>query len=393
MKTTITLSLFLSFWAFAGCSQSENQELSELAEVPLELLDSLVVDVLDPLELDDYHEGKGLYLMRGKSRAVYLVDSNGKVLHKPDIIGNGPDQVGGLAMGCQFLGDDRVICMSANSKFHVYDLDFNEKVREIPSPLVALNTMVLNKYRLPFRATLNNAEPHIFGVEINAFSYADINPHKLHEAFYGQAKVVFHHNVNKEELIFLESYPTQWIPRQEAFYVGESFPLADFNRTTQEYALLPGVGDQLFVFDGLENQNLKHTIDLSHPERAPLSAWVTDGFNNQFGSYPRFQDLRMFGDFQLVKFYTQVPENVHKELRAANENYFGSPEWKEALGKYFRPYYILAKGGKQVGIINEYPAHGHLDYVSSEGVVYLNDNLSPTIERDYNVFYKVRIAD
>ncbi|KEO73122.1 hypothetical protein [Anditalea andensis] len=387
----ITLFSYILF--FQSCSPSDINDESAIREVPFELLDSLVIDVLEPLELDDYHEGNGLYLLRGKRKSVYLVDKSGRVVAKPDIIGNGPDQVGGSALGCQFLGDDKVVCMDANSRFHIYDVGFERKLRVLPSPMVDFNTFVVYHYRIPFRTGMVNAEPYIFGVEINAFSYADINPGKLYEEFYEQAKVVFRYDINLESLTFMESFPHQWIPRKDKIYVGESYPLSEFNRVTMEYAILPGTGDQLFVYDGIGTSNLKHVTDLAHPERAPLSTWITNGFNDPFNSYPRFNDLRMFGDYQIVKFNTQVPESVQRELRAGNENYGRSPEWHEALRKYFRPYYIIAKDGKQVGIINDFPAPGQMDYVSSDGTIFLNDNRKPSVERDYNVFYKVRMKN
>ncbi|MBT0809909.1 hypothetical protein KIH41_01290 [Litoribacter ruber] len=393
MTRIFTLAIFCVLLVCQSCSQSETLGHSEISEVSLELLDSLVVDVLDPLEMDDYHEEKGLYLMRGKSRKIYLVNEEGEVLQEPDIIGNGPDQVGGRAVGCQFLGDDRIVCMDASSKFHIYDSEFKNKINVLASPMKGLNTLVINNYRLNFRTAAANEKPSIFGVEINSFSYSDINPTELKEDFYKKAKVAFQYAVEEEELEFLESYPDQWMPKREGVYVGESYPLSDFNRSTMEYALLHGVGDQLFVYEGLGSNSLKYAIDLRHPERAPLQEWITDGFNDQFGSYPRFNDLRMFGDYQIVKFNTQVPASVHRELKAGNENYGVSPEWREALEKYFRPYYILAKAGKQVGIINNFPVPGHMDYVSSDGVVYLNDNRKPSVERDYNVFYKVKIRE
>jgi len=389
MIKVYTCGFLLSLFIITGCNERQASEIpNALDEVPLELLDSLVIDVLEPLELDDYHEGKGLYLLRGKSKAVYLVDRDGNVLLKPDIIGGGPNQVRS-AQGCQFLGEDKIVCMDASSKFHIYDLKFKEKIKVLASPMKGLNTFVINRNRLNFKTSATNENPSIFGVEINSFSYADLDPKKLKEDFYGKAKVAFKYAVEEELLEFLASYPEQWYPKREGVYVGESYPLSDYNRTTSDYALLPGIGDQLFVYN--EDQKLKYAIDLSHPERAPLEEWITDGFNDQFGSYPRFNDLRMFGDYQIVKFNTMVPASVHRELRAGNENYGVSPEWREALKKYFRPYYIIAKDGKQVGIINDFPAPGEMDYVSSEGIIYLNDNRNPTVERDYNVFYKVRM--
>jgi len=393
MNKIYTCWFLLSLFIIAGCNERQTFEISNaLDEVPLELLDSLVVDVLEPLEMDDYHEGKGLYLMRGKQKSVYLIDEMGRVVAKPDIIGEGPDYVGRSVEGGQFLGDDKIVFMDASSGFHIYDYSFKEKIQVISSMMEKLNTLEIHRNRLPFRSMDKGNKSFLFGIEINSFSYSDINPLQLREGFYEKAKVLFQYDLEAQKVNFLKSYPDEWIPKQAGLWVGTSFPLSEYERTTRLYALLPSIGDQLFVYDNTtDNYALKFTISLSHPERSELNDWVTDGFNNPHYSYPEFNDLRMFGDYQIVKFNSRVPEAVHRELRAGNENYFGSPEWHEALRKYFKPYFIITKEGKQVGIINEFPVPGQMDYVSSEGIIFLNDNRNPSIERDYNVFYKVKM--
>jgi len=37
--------------------------------------------------------------------------------------------------------------------------------------------------------------------------------------------------------------------------------------------------------------------------------------------------------------------------------------------------------------------HGALDFTDEDGYIYVNDNLEPEVERDYNIFYKLKFSD
>lgn len=78
------------------------------------------------------------------------------------------------------------------------------------------------------------------------------------------------------------------------------------------------------------------------------------------------------------------------EKEAKSEQYHTLPEFKEAIEAYVKPYYMVVEEGEQIGIMDGLPVHGVLDYADENGLVYVNDNLAPGIERDYNIFYRLK---
>lgn len=153
------------------------------------------------------------------------------------------------------------------------------------------------------------------------------------------------------------------------------------------------MGNQLFVYDYSDSLPiLKHTVDLSHPLR-PTEVPLKSSPDQPYSDYPKFTDLRMLGDYILVGFHTRIPEHIMRELRAESEKYASLPATKAAQEKYYKPYYLLVKDGKQMGILNSFPVHGSLNFTDEEGFLYINDNISPEAERDYNVFYKLKLKD
>ncbi len=101
--------LCLSVLILFSCGdKQEKEESGPTAEIGLELMDSLVVDLLDPLAMDDYSSENGYYLVKGtKSRKPYLVDEKGTIIQELDVLHDGPDGLGANgAFGYRFLDRD-----------------------------------------------------------------------------------------------------------------------------------------------------------------------------------------------------------------------------------------------------------------------------------------------
>ncbi|GGF23662.1 hypothetical protein [Echinicola rosea] len=159
-------------------------------------------------------------------------------------------------------------------------------------------------------------------------------------------------------------------------------------------ALLPTVGNQLFIFDfSGERPVLEDTVQLTHRYRPEVAPEVNLDAQRWLEDYPLFTDLRVCGEGFLVGFYTRIPSDVLKELRAKSEEYYKLPEFKEASAQYAKPHYMLVQGGEQVGVIDELPVHGGINFADEDGIIYVNDNQDPKEERNYNVFYKLKVKD
>lgn len=126
-----------------------------------------------------------------------------------------------------------------------------------------------------------------------------------------------------------------------------------YNPKTKKVASLPTKGNELGVYrlDG-DQLVFETTVELSHPARDEFEA----SSDQDMVVYPGFSDIKAFGDYQLIQFYTAVPEDIYNGLRASGENFQSNPEYREAMIKYRKLGYIIVKGDQQIGILNELPA-------------------------------------
>jgi len=386
--------LTLAFGLIA-CSKSGNKkEKGPTTELELEVVDSLVVEELEPLLMDDHMAELGYYMLRNsKSRQPLLVDEKGTVIREYDILNDGPNGIGGYGTGYRLLNDTSWVVQNIMTGYYIFDYQGN-RLKELPAVTEGLFSISIYQNRTSFHPYSKNGKAYILGEEPNSFNHKEINAKKLGAGFYDQARTIFNYDVKTVESKLLTTYPEQWEPRRSGRYVGQSFPLVTINRRTREMALLPTVGNQLFIYDYSGDEPvLKDTVRLTHrfrPEKAPDADLTADRW---LEDYPLFTDLRVFGDGYLVGFFTRIPSEILKEWRAKSEQYYNLPEYKEASKQYAKPYYLVVMNGKQVGVINKMPIHGVLDFADEQGFIYINDNLDPEIERDYNVFYKVKVKN
>ncbi|MGY6558227.1 MAG: hypothetical protein ACXIT9_02980 [Nitritalea sp.] len=375
-----------------SCTTSLEHDAHRILQ--LEITDSLCVETLAPLLMDDFLPEKGLYLLKGdKSRLPLLVDQNGNILQEYAIGGEGPNSVGpNGAFGYRFLGKDAFVAQAFYTDYHIYGLD-GQKQRSVPFNAAGLFGLTLYKNRTTFHPLIKNGQAFLVGEEPNSFDPATIDKNKLGAAYYEQAKTIYAYNLETAENQLLETYPEHWEPRLNKRFVGESAPLLAWNAEKQEMALLPRAGNQLFLYDfNGESPILRQTITLSHPER-PSDAPTLRPEDSADADYPQFSDIRYAGAMLIVQFFTQIPSAQLRELKAqfGEPDYFRTPEFQEARKKYIRPYFIVVKEGEQIGIINEVPVSGSFNFSDASGTLYFNDNLSPSVERDYNVFYKLNL--
>ncbi|KEO73119.1 hypothetical protein [Anditalea andensis] len=389
MKRISVFILFIGI-IWASCSDDKQEDHG----LHFELVDSLMVDMLEPLYLDDYSSEQRMFLLKGnKSRQPLLVDIEGRVIREFDVVNEGPDGVGSNgAFGYKFLGKDRFVAQGFYTSYFIYDLK-GKQIKAVPFNSEGLYRMMLYKTRTTFHPFIKEGQAMMVGEEPNSYNPAEISFKKSGADFYNHARVIYGYNLDTEENRLLESFPPEWEPRANNRFVGESFPLMDFNKQKMEMAVLPRVGTQLFLYDYAGSDPVyKGMVELTHRHRPNEAPAVSPEEEGRISDYPNFSDIRYAGDYILIQFFTQIPADINREIQAqAGDQYYSSPEFKEAQKRYIKPYYIVVKEGKQIGTIDQVPVHGTLNFVDDEGNIYFNDNISPEIERDYNLFYKLRI--
>ena len=87
-----------------------------------------------------------------------------------------------------------------------------------------------------------------------------------------------------------------------------------------------------------------------------------------------------------------MPEDIFNGFRAKSEEYFRDPEFNEAVAKYVQRRYIIVKGDQQIGILNELPVAGVVNLGLPDGTLLIKA-ADGEVERDYNLFYKVRLVE
>ncbi len=384
------LSSLLVFFTSCGEKVEKLSESTPNQILEFEVVDSLRVDVLQDLIILDYHEQKEQYLMKErKGGGIYLIDAAGGIIAQPELTGEGPNQVSMIWEG-RFFGADQYIFkeLSENMDFHVFNTDFR-KVEKISGAATGLNSIFLSFFRQTFTVWEESDERLMIGEETNAYNPADLNPEKIGADFYNKANTGFLYELDADSISYLNLYPNDWEPKKSQRWIGQSFPYLAFDTKRKIVAVLPPIGDQLFLFD-LEGNQLKNerAVPLTHPER---SQSIPDPERESL-LYPSFSDVKNFGEYLLVIFYTHIPEEVYSGFRAKDENYTQDPEWGKVVAQYRKPRYIVIKDGKQLGILNELPVSGNVNLGLADGSLLIKA-AAGDIELDYNLFYRMRYKE
>jgi hypothetical protein len=359
------------------------------------LEDSIMVDVLEPLVIDDQQLSGEAFLMRGtKSRNPYLVSENGKVIRAYDLLDDSPNGIGfNGAFGFNFLGEDKWVALSQAfyKQFYIYNLN-GEKSKVLDSIDLGVFSFTVNLYQSFFRGFIKSGEEMLFGIESNLFDPKSISKEELElPVYYDTVKSIFSYRIKDQFLKQFDTYPETWGPRKDRKYVGSSVSCIAYHRNKHQMAVLPKVGNQLFVYDFSGNEPvLLHEVALKHrfrPEIIPEIAKEAE----YTSSYPRFTDLRFVGERILVAFKTRIPEDILLRLMAKSSRVGDLPEYQEAKKNFVKTIYLVIEEGKQIGVVEGLPVHGTLDFATESGKIFINDNIEPEAERDYNVFYQLKI--
>lgn len=393
-RYSFIILVIFSALIFSYCSSNDEGLTDDpLSPLELELIDSLMVDELVPLRLQDYSQEAGLFILfDSKSKNPFFVDETGEIIHRFILSKEGPNGTGSNgSFGYKFLDKERFVAQGAFSGYFIYDLQGNQ-IRKVANNAKDLYRLSIYRNRTTFHPFVENGQDMMLGEEQNFFSNEEADSKKLGTEYYAKISGVYRYNMTAEENEILESYPESWEPRLTNRFVGPDFPFVALHDSKQKYALLPMVGNQVFVYEFKEGKPiLTHDIQLSHPLRPDSAPALSAEGENSDSDYPKFNNVLFSGEYLIASFSSKIPVSVITELRAKSEEYFRLPEFKEALKKYGKTYHIVVKDGKQIGIIDVLPVHGELEFMDANGILYVNDNASPEEERDYNVFYKLKI--
>ena len=392
-KSAFLSSIILLGTLLFSCSEksSESIKIDPNQELQFEVYDSIMVDVLENVVLLDYQADLDQYLVKEqRGEKVLLVDGKGEIIKDVKLVGEGPNQIQFLLEG-RFLGKDRFLFkeISGTMDFHVFDKDF-QKLEKINGPAEGFGAGIfISFFRQSFTPWTENGEIFILGEEVNTYNPGDMDPDKIGGGFYSQVKTGFFYNSNQDSINYLSLYPEAWVPRSNNRWIGQSFPYLSLDVERKKAAVLPPIGNQLFLYDFDGNSLINETaVALSHPDR-DLEIPDPERDNRLYSS---FSDVKFFGEYQLAMFYTAIPEDVLMEFQSKGEEYARSPENQKDLAGYRKPRYMVVKGNQQIGILNELPVEGSVNLGLSDGTLIVKA-ADGEVERDYNLFYKIRMVE
>lgn len=391
-KVILTATIFNLI--ILSCSQSNEESINNPIDlVELELIDSLMVDELTPLRIQDINLESGKALFVSNNKNVFLTDLKTGSKKEFALADNSPNGVGPSgAFGYKFLGNDKFVAQAFFTNYFIYDLDGNQ-IMKVPYNTKELYRIMIYRGRTTFHPYMKDGQMMMIGEELNFFSDEEMDPKKLGTKFYEKISAVYRYNLETEENELLETFPPTWEPRVNQRYVGNKFAMVSLHDTKKSYALLPIQGSQLFIYDLNDEITLREEVELQHPNRPQEAPTISTDAPNGYSDFPSFSNVLYAGDYCLIQFFSTIPASKMSELRAISEMYVSTPEYKEAAKEYIKPYYIVVKNGQQIGVIDEFPVKGTVEFLDKDGVIYINDNANPEEERDYNVFYKVKIVD
>lgn len=388
---SLTFTTLFAITLFS-CSESEKEasstSINPIEELEFEVVDSILVDLLEPLTILDYLASKDLFLMKNtREGIIFLVNGKGEIVEKHELAGEGPNQIPQFLEG-RFYGESGYVFkeLSMEMPYHIFDLEFNQ-IKKTSGTVKEMMSLSINSNKQSFAVYEENGKYKIVGEEPNSFSIADIDLETIGADFYSRVNTGFVLDVEQDSVHFINVYPEDWTFKKEHKWIGSSHPILSFDPNTKTLASLPPMGNQLGIYK-LEGDKVVYEaiVQLSHPDRDEYEAKL--GIDQI--TYPGFSDIKAFGDHQILKFFTPMPEDIFNGFKAKSEEYFRDPEFREALTTYRKARYIIVKGDQQIGILNELPVEGAVNLGLADGTLVVKA-ADGEVERDYNLFYRLRL--
>lgn len=182
------LALVALLGSCIGCSEKSSTSDSDLG-FEFVKVDSLVMDILEPVHVLDYHHEKELYLIVKQASMeghYFVIDGSGEILAE-NKLSEGPDAFGMVLLRAGFVGDEIVFLSEGTA--YLYDLNLkplrkypfeqNPRVRLIHFALDNLSTFQLADGSVQLVANLNDGNLQQFPVDyfdtLNLVHLLDVN--------------------------------------------------------------------------------------------------------------------------------------------------------------------------------------------------------------------------
>lgn len=366
---------------FSCAEKTHNSD--EKLEFEFVKVDSLLMDILEPVHILDYHQEKELYLIvkQASMEGHYLlIDKNGEIVSE-NKLSEGPDAFGMVLLRAGFVGDE--IMFVSDGKVYVYDLNFKQ-LRNYPfeqNPRVKLVHFSLDNL-----STFKSSNGELSAV---------VN---LNDGYYQPYPLDYYDTLNMVHLLDIRTGSVSKGGRLDEngkFRSGRFYPFMDkpvyFSDLQSKYISTILYGDTtLYQLDPNQNFKLVNQISLKRiqpdlikeiPMEEASYTTVKEYRSENVMLGGAFNEMIGNGDELLVGYRT----GAKPELVFENQ----TPEQRKAMDMSKKRYYYYIKNGKQIGspILWDLPGSLKLNVGKNRYLQYGDQAEIHVIEKDYQCYY------
>ena len=209
-KLYILILMIFSQFTFNFCSLKESRETEqdENTKLVFTVSDSLIVNHLGVLVIDDYDKDLELFAMRDfANHQIYLVNKFGDIVQVINPMEEGENFIGGYpAFGTRFF-DGQLFVKGINGIFHIFDLN-GKKLDKISLELPNFYTTISGGLVEDFDIITNNGDPYIFGFDYNLIDLKTESYPIQKLDFFSTAKYFFKLNIKTKSTNRLRTFPS-----------------------------------------------------------------------------------------------------------------------------------------------------------------------------------------
>lgn len=380
------LFLFIGFFSCSSDGETTEKKTAQtsLAEevftkVQIELVDSLMVDILAKFSVYDYNPKTGLFLagdigygivaIGGSAGSLnrlghLIIDRTGEILHQTNHTDRGPDGHGGSAVDHFFMSDSTYGVLS---KLGLLEYKLNGDLVKKHNELNTLDFIGYPNYDI---GAVNSERMMILGLAkgVNEAGRAWDSLYQIVKPlrFFDLNKFVTGYEPIDSGLVEEHGFPDHaFYSPGSKYFVNQFPPRVAFNSTRNEaYALYPEL-PRLEVYN-MQDGMLKGFMDLQpdyFDEQIEMGRaeggikgyenllWLNKG-GRMASSY--YKDLTQLGPYTLLRYNKAIPKEQISQL-VSGPGFRKDENWPGIRRKHYKYYYQLFKDGKKVVPDFEFP--------------------------------------
>ena len=367
---------------FASCKNNSKTNEKDLAYEFVKV-DSLVMGILEPVHVLDYHHEKELYLIvkQASMEGHYLVINEAGEILAENRLSEGPDAFGMVLLRAGFVGDE-IFFISEGETF-VYDLDLKQK------------------RRYPFEQRIRLRLIHFSLDNLSTYQFPDGTTHAITNSNDGYLQPYPEDYYDTLQLVHLMDIQTGEVKKggkldeKSKFQSGQFYPFMDkpvfFSDPNSSYVSTILYGDstlyQLDPNDGFKTVN-RISLDRIKPDQI-IDIPMTDASYTTVKEYRTqnhtmggaFDEMVGYGDEMLVGYRTGADPNLVFENQ--------DEEQQKAMAASRKRFFYYIKDGEQLGkpIPWELPGRLRLNVGAGKYLQYGDQAELHDYEKDYQCYY------